>query len=605
MKLNQSVLAIFIILTVIKCYAASPISGAIEPTEISANNNISGSTSDSKNRKSFCSNESGETLPPEKFAFELSNTNYFYSDAQEYNRAVKNTQKARAQQWNNSIAKISGELQNRLVSINDSIENHIKYHSKYRDINMDLPKFSQKCSQIINLNKVFNECTEQDLSTRVDLLYAKTKTRFFFITQTLEYFIPFDSIDVYADAMCTEHFMEKYANYDAPIIIALWVKMKDNSTGKSSADLVVRQFGKSVLNWTEVNFAKYNNGGNYEESAIHKFNTLFRNIPKPMVLCYQIAKANGSLSTLYFVVTMNLKGIEQMYNHVLLIDKSLRQIDSLQSICKPNNSNKIKEVDASKTKAQNDRNKQREFLTLALMKPKFDIAPFQLKEKYLQDSSFVYAAAKTYLQERFPSVFEKLSTKNKNNTKHYLNDFQAGTCESPAYSEVVTSKEIIEYYLKTAYMFEFFSEVHTDFSATEQGMLDSLQLLLTNGQDSDFKGILMFPKTATEIINVSKSTVLKQEGYLSIVGQRLDYWLLVRNFNLPLHLLDSTLLNLFISNPKITQSILLAGINNSLLFSNIESLPDVQRIRVLKRLYTEPEYKVLCELNPDEIFKPN
>ena len=349
-----------------------------------------------------------------------------------YAAAVANTKAKCAEQWTANILQID----NALFECYQKLQTTGTFTCNFTQGNIPFGKLKSltnaKHSSILNLNNILNPCTYEEMKFKTNLLYANTKIRYFFVTQTIDYFIPSDSMVKFESKFCTRL---KATSGKEPLIVALWLKMRDLKTGKSSAKLFIAQIGKTFFTRADISIVSDFYEGNYEESISYKFLGLFSALPKPMVLCYQVAGAAGNFSSCYLLMETHATGSPQQLASVLLVNKQLQHCDSMRSAikflaknCDPNDSSQVRLL----KRLQSDCESQ---VMAAPLQAKFDMNKIGRNEMYVLDSAIMIASAKQYLLQQFPNTFEA-SFKGKSLTLQLPENLQSGFCKNKVRSNL-------------------------------------------------------------------------------------------------------------------------------------------------------------------------
>jgi hypothetical protein len=521
-------------------------------------------------------------------------------NADEYQLHVNNTRTPRYQQWQTDFKSISiafttdyGLLQlSGSAGANQGTVSGIQ-------LSVD-PQFFQG-HYIIDLNNCFNTCTRSDLEVKSRMLFKKTGLSYLFLCKTLPYYLPLDSLKMFADSAC-------YAlvgnNSNEKIVAAIWLQMLDGST--STGVLLVRQSGQ-WLTTAEINQAALTTGSHYKSSALYKYNHLYKELPKPMTICYQTAKVNGLLTTVYLQLHTAVKGREEMYVHVLHTDQNFRELNDLQE--KLRLLQTAVHEGAMNQGVTSELHQLRNTIKLkyaqALLAPKFTVLNVHFKPNFLQDKQLVEAASLKVLQRDYPHLF-------KNNQVNALIDqvglpdsIEEGTCGGSESSDVLGNTLGIASLLLSPVGLDVVPDALSVvyFAATDQTIdcvLAGASLLVPGNVNTVRRAL---NSTARVLEEVQHGNYLIKEGN-QLYGGFTDLHFVCGAFGISAKDADAKLLALAANNEEALKALMHLSPDNAKLFSTIaEELPAEKRRACIEKALTDADFRNRILKDPDEVLK--
>lgn len=524
----------------------------------------------------------------------------FKDDRNKQQESVLNTTRKRSLLWSSSISAMSQELYLRHENLIGGALQTLNYDPRMAAINVYVRPNEPAPEQVINLNGSVDECTRLDLESRARLVFAKTNIRYFFLSQTVEFFIPSDSLQIFGDSICAKLFN---VHSDKSFIVALWIKCTDSITNRVHGQMLVRQNGK-WLTEEEIEFACYGGGGDYSKNTISKFNAVIKNIPKPLIVCYQVARAEGIFSTAYFLQSKNQKGYEQVYYHVFKRDRLLDEINDLISALKISNvpNPRTGEIDVAHIDYLSGRLKM--LRAKAALEPDLETVPLQFKEVYLQDSNIVFKAAEEYLQSKYNNIFHHRRRTLTEQAISMPYDLRVGTCKL---NEV---KENIEQTL--AFSSGALSLVGLDF------IPDALSVMYY-AYEGDAKGtalaavslgmwgnaylLKLFDESESTIVKVIEHGAAISANGTELISVSPELPLFSDIFNLPPQTIGEEFMVLIRNNPVITRELLLIEDAEARLIRRLNEVPTEQRRELLHEFYYNEALRNACIKDADEVVK--
>lgn len=536
--------------------------------------------------------------------------NVFNTDA--YNQHVINTRQNRFTDWTGDASNLSLNLSANYGNLtSNSTPPNTSNNNGNTAVNLHVDPALFTGHYIQNLNNSVNACTKKDMEARCHLLYAKTGIRFIFLTQDLNYYLPADSMNKFRDA-ATQSFT---TNLTDDIIIALYLKMKDPSTNSSTGILLVKQINGNWLTQADIQFASYNNGGGYTAGTFSRFKNVFKNIPKPLILCYQVAKVNGLLTTAYFNKGEKVKGREQIYYHAFKIDAAFEEIGQLHNQLAALYSQGVSSggaviganaITTSSTYREIDevKNKIRIAYLKAAAEPKFKEAEEHYKEIYLQRKTTAEAAALKYLRDKYGLLY-------KNNQFDALianvglpEDVTMGSCEAGGGSDVVADALNISSLILSPVGLDFIPDALAVayFASTDNTyeMLMASASFLVPGSLSGIKKTLSSTTDIFKEINAGNK-LLVESGQLSAIEQDVNY--ISAMFNISPQNVDAALVGKINNNPTVTDRLLPITAAQAKIYSNTEKLDPPKRLEFVKKCYDDPDFRNKVLLEPEEVLK--
>ena len=536
--------------------------------------------------------------------------NAFNTDA--YNQHVINTRQNRFTDWTGDASNLSLNLSANYGNLtSNSPPPNTSNNNGNTAVNLNIDPALLSGQHILNLNNSVNTCTKKDMEARCRLLYAKTGIRFLFLTQDLNYYLPTDSMTKFRDA-ATQSFT---TNLTDDIIVALYLKMKDPSTNSSTGILLVKQINGSWLTQADIHFASYNNGGAYTAGTFSRFKNVLKNIPKPLILCYQVAKVNGLLTTAYFNKGEKVKGREQIYYHAFKIDVAFEEIGQLhsqlaalyaQGVSSGGGVIGANAITTSSTYREIDelKNKIRIAYLKAAAEPKFKEAEQHYKEIYLQRKTTAEAAALKYLRDKYGLLY-------KNNQFDALianvglpEDVTIGSCEAGGGSDVVADALNISSLILSPVGLDFIPDALAVayFASTDNTyeMLMASASFLVPGSLSGIKKTLSSTTDIFKEINAGNK-LLVESGQLSAIEQDVNY--ISAMFNISPQNVDAALVSKINNNPTVTDNLLPITAAQANIYSNTEKLDPPKRLEFVKKCYDDPDFRNKVLLDPEEVLK--
>ena len=501
-----------------------------------------------------------------------------------YDASVLKTAEARSANWTRDAAAISNTLLTTqegfdlMKSMEDQTFGNLLY------------------KHFINLNQSVNQCTAHDLESSCKILYAKTGIRFYFVTKTLNYFIPRDSLDAFK-AAAVSGFSN---NVSENLIVGLYLKMYDELTGTSCPMVLVSQKNGEWLSKADIDFVNYNNGGNYNAGTTYKFRNLIRNIPKPLILCYQVAKINGLLSTVYIENKQHVKGREQIYYHVFKIDKSF---DEIKAINEELDALRFEDKPGLDIYSEQRKKELKEKLWItrfaALRNPQFNqIGAF--KEEYLQNKQLVEAAALRILKAEYPPFFNNDNVNTILQNTSTPEDLMVGSCIKVEESDDVGDGLSVVSLLLTPTGLDVIPDALSVlyYAATGQGqnaMLAAGSVLLPGNINLVRKAVRGTPDLVHGL--EAGEMLLRDAGSLKLVSQNANE--VMTAFKLDPALSGSGLIQKIEDLPVPTAELLTTDPNKAKTFLNVtEHLDEPKRREFVNKFLDDPDFRNTVIKNP-------
>ena len=111
-----------------------------------------------------------------------------------YDSFVHNSTASRATNWENDVTFIRAQLSLKLGLLSNENITVAPVNNGNSGVAVNINPSHFKGSYIVNLNNSVNACTERDMEMRCRMLFEKTGIRFIFLTHSISYFIPRDSL---------------------------------------------------------------------------------------------------------------------------------------------------------------------------------------------------------------------------------------------------------------------------------------------------------------------------------------------------------------------------------------------------------------------------
>jgi hypothetical protein len=462
------------------------------------------------------------------------------------------------------------------------------------------------------MNACMNSCTKRDLEVRSRMLFARTGIRYLFITQDLDYFLPQDSLQLFLNE-ATRTFS---TNTTDDVIIALYVKMYDASLTTALGQLLVKQINGSWLTAADIDYAQYNSGGSYKNGAYYKYKSLFKNIPKPLILCYQVAKINGLLTTAYFNKSQSAKGSEQIYYHVFKMDKAFRQLKEaysrLDGLLALNNNSANGYMEFSSYMSLSDQREARKVLNEikvcyinAVLSPQLEDADVHFKEVYLQKKETAQNAALQHIEQNFGQLYHDNNFSALKANFSMPNDIVAGTCPTADNSDVVEDVLNISSLLLMPTGLDFIPDaLSVAYYAAQDRTMDMLlssAALVIPGSPAAFKKAIT---TGADVINEVSRGAKIEKTTTALVAYQPHINLLESAFRVEASQMTSGLIAKIHANPQILVDMLKFDASNAKLMSNVsEQLTEAKKIEFLNKAIDEPSFLQKVKSDPDEVLK--
>ena len=281
-------------------------------------------------------------------------------------------------------------------------------------------------THVIDLNQSISSCSQGDLEARSVILHRETNIRFMFLTHSISYFIPRDSLELFLNQVT-----EDLNDQPGKTIAALYLEMRDLSGNVAGPLLLVKQLNGEWLSKADITFDNANNGMKYNDGTYWKFRNLYKNIPKPLRLYYQIAKVNGVVTTMSVEVGRDIKGKEQVSFHQFEVDEAFDELVRLRSkiahVTPSKTDNTEKDLAAFEDRIDHENRFLVEYLK-ALHSPKLKNAGYSIKEIYLNDPDLITVSALQYLKSRGYDALYQNDNLDKYSHVQVPKDLHQGTC---------------------------------------------------------------------------------------------------------------------------------------------------------------------------------
>jgi hypothetical protein len=540
----------------------------------------------------------------------------------EYDLHVKNTRQSRKSTWADDAENISHTLESQMIVLPQNYSSAANNNSGSLGIG-PLASLSQLTgSHVINCNNSLDPCTQRDMEMRCRILFKQTGLRYLFVTKDLDYFLPKDSISKFRDA-ATISFSAASTN---SVIAALYLRMYDASAGVYGTALLVRQVNGEWLTNADIAFATYNNGGNYKASTYYRFTNLYKNIPKPVIICYQVAKVSGLLTTTYLRKGNAVKGRDQIFYHVFKMDEAFeevgqyaQQISSLYQMTGGTGGALIGTTGYANnslvySQIADLRTRQKIAYINADRNPKFNESDVHFKEVYLQDNAIAQAAALKQVQIKYGQLYSNNKFDELVANVGIPSDINEGSCASGGSSDAIadflsisslvlspTGLDIIADALAVAY-----------FASTDQtlDMFMASASFFMPGSLSGARSVVN--STADALVKMKKGGhLIVEAGQIKAIDPELNR--ITTLFKLDPEDINSTLVAKVKDNPEISG--LLTGVKRDCdpclpvttaqakVWQNAERLPEEKRFEFLNKTFDDGAFRGKVYDDPDEILR--
>lgn len=538
----------------------------------------------------------------------------------EFDIHVLNTRGNRSESWNSDAQSLSNSLSVNLGLLRSSAGTGGANNNGHSGVNLNIDPNSFSGHHIVNLNNSVNECTRRDMEARCRMLYKKTGIRFLYVTKTLNYFLPRDSMNLFRD-LATASFSTELTE---DLIVALYLKMTDASTGASGTTLLVKQLNGEWLTNGEIQHATYNNGGSYQDNTYYRFVNLFKNIPKPLIICYQVAKVNGLFTTMYLQKATAVKGWEQIYQHIFKVDKTFREVSQLagqiEALHAAGSGGSGTIMGTGGMGASGPLAEQvaelRTRLKLAYLKaaaaPELVDADVQFREVYLQDFATAEASGLKHIQVEYGGLYKNNKFGELIGNGVIPADINAGSCLTPDNSDAVggfldlsslvlspTGLDLIPDALATLY--------YAANGETLNMMLASASFFMP-GSLAGAKSIVQNAGEALSAVNRG-SRLLKQGGAVEAIDPNVSY--ITSFFRIDPAEVSPALVSKINAQLTVTKKLTAMDGNGNLpvtsaqaaVWRNTERLPPAKRIEFVNKCYDEAAFRNKCFDDPDEVLR--
>jgi hypothetical protein len=525
-----------------------------------------------------------------------------------YNVHVLNTRSSRSSKWTADGNALSLSISTNYGLLSSGGQN--SNQSLPPGLNIDPGLFNG--SYMLNLNGSVNSCTQEDMEVRSRMLFAKTGIRYLFITQNIDYFLPQDSLQLFLNAAARTF----SSNTTDDIIIALYLKMHDAVANVTLGNLLVKQINGSWLTAGDINYAQYNSGGTYANGVYYKYKSLFRNIPKPLIVCYQVAKVNGLLTTTYFNKSQHTKGSEQIYYHVFKIDKAFREISEtysrLYGIYSSNNTGGNSNLGISGNISSADRKLVDELMNeikvkylTALLFPRFEDSEVHFKEIYLQNKAVAQNAALRNVESRYGQLYSNNNFSALTSNLTLPGDMEVGTCKTTDRSDAVADVLNISSLLLMPTGFDFIPDALSVayFAATDKttDMILASASLITPGSVTAFKKVI---RGSADIVKEANKGARLEKTASGIAAIQPHVNLISGAFKTEASQMSGQLIAKINANPQVVENLLTFTKANSTLMSHVsEKLTTAKKIEFLNKVIDEPAFLQKVKADPDEVLK--
>ncbi|MDI1354776.1 MAG: hypothetical protein PSX36_07655 [bacterium] len=528
--------------------------------------------------------------------------NVFGFDANAYTQHVLNTRQNRANNWASAITFLSTQLSYRFGQLNSAQPEPTPGNSGSTGVNMNIDPHALVGEHFINLNNSVNTCTQKDLEIRCRMLQKATGIRFMFVTQTLNFYIPLDSLTLFRNAV-TYSLETQYA--DKNIIVALYLKMEDPTTGEPALTLQVKQNGTWLSN-ADIAFATYNNAGGYKGGLLYKFTNLYKNIPKPLILCYQLAKVNGLLTTAYFKKGEHIKGREQIYFHILKLDKAfdeLKILDERMSQLLLEAGQKEYIPAPLQKQIDDQRDKIKIAYVKASLQPEFNEAKEHFKDVHLQKKEIAHAAALKYLKDNYGMMYSGNKISSLIDNIGLPTDLTIGSCETPDNSDVIADLLNVSSLLLSPAGLDFVPDaLLVAYYLNDGKAIDALKAsgnFFIPGVLCGAKKVILTCVDAIRELNAGSKLVVELNVVKAIPCDNAN---LASALNLDPSAMGPIMGDLN-GNPAAVKQMLPVTAAQGKIYQNTEKLSPAKQIEFTKKCLDDADFRHKCLADPEEVLR--
>lgn len=512
---------------------------------------------------------------------EQCNENSFAKE--KYESHVIHSRSSRATHWAGAIQALS----NRLVSGEDLRRSDIDTTFSNQE--------NETASPIISINNAIDDCSVTELVTCSGMLYKETGLRYLFITAGIEFWIPADSMQLFADKV-TDELFEKYPTGN--FVVGIWLKCHDTGDNVYVPTLLVSQNG-NFLTKADIRFAAFNNTSLYDGNAYNVYKSLYRNIPKPLHVCYQVAKATGYINTVLLRSPGLIKGRESIYVHVFKHDKVFFELAELDRKIADGISYNAECKGCSKADIHSLINEKARLRAHAILKPNLTEARVHFNQHTLQYIALAQEAAKEWLESEFDFDFSDDAPETSLSLEK---DFIVGSCKNST-EDVIGDRLAIASLLLTPTGLDMFVDAIAVMYYSSKG--EYLQASLSGAaifMPGNLQALNRTAKTLEHALDdlIHGSQLIKtQTGTDVILGEQIalltNYAIQPKDYGL--------LAEQITSNITFARKLLPTTGAESAIYSTVRQLPLDKRTEWVTRCLYDEAFATRCLKDVEEVWK--
>lgn len=503
-----------------------------------------------------------------------------------YNQYVGDTQFERSRDWHSKTEELAKQLQN--------LQDGQIPRSTLASTRTVL---SEKVAHILSLNSTLSQCALDELNVQGQILYQHTGIHFYFLTADLSFLIPQDSMQLFVDQVAQKLFSSAPGE---KFMVALWLRLAGNTKHPYNA-LLFSQNGNHV-NRSDINFARYNFGSKYKASTYHLYTSIFTNIRKPLIICYQTLKANGLISTSFLRKPNPLKGLGQIYVHVFKQDAQLEQLNQIEQQLQAAQWDDLSECRScgsiDRLALMRQRNK---LLTDAILKPRLTEVKMHFKQRYLCELENARWAVWDWATKTYPYVFDKTISEALTDYLKGQRGYKEGTCDVEP--DLVMDALNVSSLLLSTVNLDFIPDAITVSYCLakrryKEAAANSLSLLVP-GSIYAAKRVLSSPGELVTAIN-NGARIISENGTYQALDAEQD--LLLQYYGLSPA--DMPAIPLLLKNDlSITRQLFPLTESQALMISNVSELAEAKRLEFLKECAENAAFRKKCAEEPEHIWR--
>jgi len=456
---------------------------------------------------------------------------------------------------------------------------------------------SDKVKHVGTLNGSLTQCALTDLQVQGQILYQHTGIHQYLITADVNFLIPLDSMQLFVDQISQKLFSDHPGE---KFIVLLWLRLAGSSAHPYNC-LLMAQNGAHI-NRGDVNFARYNYGTKYKASTYLIYTSIYKQIKKPLIICYQTLKANGLITTTYLRKPMTVKGFGQIYVHSFKYDAQLVRLNALEQEIESELA-----VDHFECKScpYADRAammaERRQLLSSAILKPQLLEAKLHFKQAYLCDLTNARWAVWDWSKKAFPKIFYKTISESFSDYLDGKRGYTEGTCDIEP--DLVMDALSVSSLLLSPVNLDFIPDaIAVTYCLAKKRYQDaaanSLSVLIP-GSLYATKRLLGNPSELVSAINKG-ARIVNENGLYKAIDAEQD--LLAQCYDLApedLKKLPSQLKDDFV----LTRELLPTNSLQSQMIANVNELPKAKRLEFLKECSENAQFRQRCKTEQEYVWR--